>query len=275
VGSSDESKNESEPRDPEFTNPLGLAFLNLFGIPTGWAEDNASFGITGNVGAPGASTFAPRLFTPDMFNRLTDQLDPVPMSEFERMARQGVQGADNAFGSAMGLFQNSLFPAVGRAASGKPTDIQPIIDQQMRMFRNQIMPEISNQFGFLGGGGQNQLTGDFGESLARAGGDIATNLGALRFQAEESAADRMLQALQFGGNIGTGFANLGAQRAAFPAALGSDIFALSQQNFDQQLLQRPGGQLLNFFNNLMGVTQPDPLLLGNISSGSRDAFSIL
>jgi len=26
---------------------------------------------------------------------------------------------------------------------------------------------------------------------------------------------------------------------------------------------------------LMGVTQPDPLLLGNSSSGSRDSFSIL
>lgn len=273
MGSSDESENKSTPRDPEFTNPLGLAFMNLFGVPVSFNPKNQSFGISGDIGQQGSSLFAHRMFGPDDFGLLRDQLGPVQDSPFANLALQNLPGADQAFGSAIDFLNQSVIPGLDRA--GQVTDIAPIQAQQMRLFNQQIVPELANQFGFLGGGGQNLLSSDFGAAVAREGGNIATNLGALQFQAEEAAADRMLQAGQIGAGVATTLGGLGAQRAAFPTALGQDLLALQEQNLDFQLLNRPGGLLLNFLNNLMGVTQPDPLLLGNISRGSRDSFSIL
>jgi len=269
MGSSDTSINESEPRNPEFTNPLSLAFANLFGMGTAFNSDTNTYMLTGAQSTDpsqqtktdwmgnqytvqdgefkqGNAQFANQIFTPDTFNALTDQLNPVTQGG-------GSQNVRSALDSFSGFSQDL-------AKTGFKTDIDPIRQQMLREFQQQTVPDLANQFSTLGGGGQNAPFSDFNQAAIRAGGDMFTNLGALDFQASESAADRRQQGLSFLGQM---------------PGLESDALALQEQNFDFQLLSRPGGQLLNFFNNLMGVTQPDPLLLGNSSSGSRDAFSIL
>ena len=259
AGGSSNQSSQSAPSRPIYTNPLGIAFGNLFGQNYDFNKKRGGFRL-GTPGGDDEAGFANQIFGPDMFDSLGDQLDPVDNSLFADMATQNL-------GITNDLFQNTLLPGAEELAStGFRTDLAPITAQSLRLFNEEIIPGLANQFGMLGGGGQNQLSSDFGAAAAREGAGIATDLGALNVQLSESAADRRTQGLGLAGE-------LGQMSAAFPSALGSDILALNEQNFDFSLLQREGGQLMNLFNNLMGVTQPDPIL-GQVSSGTGSSSNI-
>jgi hypothetical protein len=262
MGSGGESEQDSKsaPSKPLQTNPLGIAFGELFGQNFGFDPSRAGFVLAGDDPADYVDKTANQIFNADSFNVLTDQLDPVANSPFGDLATQNMLSMND-------LFQNELIPgATEMANTGFRTDLDPIIKQQMAQFQNQMVPELANQFGFLGGGGQNRLSSDFGAATANAAGGIATNLGSLQVDADEAAAGRRAEGIGLAGE-------LSQLSAAFPAALGSDILSLNEQNFDQTLLGRPGGQLMNLLNNLMGVTQPDPIL-GQVSAGGGMSSNI-
>lgn len=274
VGSSGQTS-ESRPTKPIFTNPLDLAFSGLFGQRFKYDANKGGFRVQRPDGEqPVGGGFSGQIFSPEMFGSLLDQLQPVDQSIFSQMATENLQGANNLFGSTIDLFQNQLLPSAQNIANtGLPTNLDPIIAQSMNLFNQEIVPELANQFGFLGGGGQNILSGDFGAALAREGGNIATDLGALQVDLDEASAGRQLEGLNLAGQFGQILPELGQLSAAFPAALGSDILALDEQNFDLSLLQTEGGQLMNLLNNLVGITQPDPIL-GQVSSGDGSSTNV-
>ncbi len=281
TGSSSQ-KSDSKPVSPSLTNPLDIAFSNLFGQQFSFGqpgrkmhEGNRAFFLSNDPGDvdPGGA-LAPQIFGPDTFSTLLDQLAPVQNSGFGALANQNLHGANECYGNTSELLQNELSPgAYNVTNNGLPTDLDPIIAQQLNQFRSQMIPELANQFGFLGGGGQNRLSSDFGAAAANAAGGIATNLGALQVDLDEASAERQLSGLQLAGQFGQLLPEIGQLSAAFPAALGSDILSLEEQNFDFNLLQRQGGQFMNLLNNLVGISQPDPIL-GQVSSGGGSSSNV-
>jgi hypothetical protein len=236
------SKNVSIPSSPLITSPLGVAFNNLFGVPVSFKHKNKfnpqgdAFAISGDVGSEGKTNIAPQIFEPEDFLALKDQLDPVPESIFEQLGRSNLLGSQALF--------EDLVPTVRDISStGLRTDIAPIVEREQNRFSQEIIPELANQFGFLGGGGS-VLSSDFGAAAAREASNLGFNLGGIQAELDEAAAGRRLQGVQLQEELAT-------TAASFPVALGRDILSLSEANFDQTLLQRPGGQLLNFFNNLI------------------------
>jgi len=257
-----ESSNKSTPSSPLITSPLGVAFNNIFGVPTSfkekpwWGGQGDAFMISGNVGEEGGTNIAPQIFDENSFASLTDQLDPVPQSIFSQLGELNLLGAQDLFAD--------LVPTVKDISStGLRTDISPIAAREENRFFNEIIPELAGQFAQLGGG-SSVLTSDFGAAAAREGSNLAFNLGGLQSQLDENAADRRLAGVELQQQLGT-------TAASFPVALGKDILALNEANFDQELLFRPGGQFLNFLNNLVGVAERDPVLQGNFTTGSQSS----
>jgi hypothetical protein len=252
------------------------------------------------------------------------------------LAGETLAGAGDTLGAAGANFQQNLIPgAQNLANTGFRTDIDPIRQQMLNEFRNVMVPELANQFGSLGGGGQ-AISSDFGGALAREGSNLYTNLGAIQAQLDEASAGRRVEGLGLGGQFGQGLtqvgaaqtglgqaggelgvnfgqlglaegqigalenqlaqtltgiggaqtdiatarqqagetlgglglgqgqlaagignvgqlqagaadliSNLGQTEAAFPVSLGQQIIDLSEMNFDNELLQRAGGQARN------------------------------
>lgn len=266
---------ESAPTRPVFTDPLSLAFQGLFG--TGdfrFSQRQGGFIMADPGDNRIIDPFASQIFGDQNFASLGDQLNPVGQSPFSQLATQNLFGADQAFSDTIDFFQNTLLPeATNIGQTGLPTDIDSIIAQQMNQFNQQIIPDLANQFAFLGGGGNNILSSDFGAAAANAGGDLSANLGALQFQADESAAERQLQGLQLAGAFGQTIPDLAQIQAALPAAVGSDILSLDEQNFDLSLLQQPGGQFMNLLSNLLNIIQTEPIV-GTASSGGQHSSTL-
>ncbi len=94
---------------------------------------------------------------------------------------------------------------------------QPLMDQ----FQNEILPGIAQRFGALGA----QSSSGYQNALASAGGNLTSQLGALRYGAKQSALDRALQY--------SGARNQGLQNKA--------NMALSAKPFGYETKSRGGG----------------------------------
>lgn len=132
-----------------------------------------------------------------------------------------------------------LFPFLEDfVATGRPTDITPIADAEINRLLTETAPSLAENFaGLLGSSG-------FENALARAGGDVGFNLGAIQAQLDEAATGRALEALGIAPGIFEAPSNL---LAGFAEALGS-----SGQRFrERKESARPGGRILQFLPALL------------------------
>lgn len=254
-GSKSSSKQSSRPSTPIFSTPLGPTFNNLFGVPTRMSKRGGGFVVAGAPGSgKGSFDFANQLFSPESFDMLGDQLAPVQGGD--QFAPAALQGFDQA----LGLFDENIFPALQELTStGFRTSAEPIAQQQLERFQQEVVPGLAEQFSFLGGGGS-VLSSDFGAAAAREGGNILSDIGALQVGLDEAAAGRRQAGLGEAALLGT-------QRAALPLDFGE---AFRQE----ELAGRPGGQLLSFLDQLAGIVERDPIVQANVSTGKSSAFGI-
>jgi hypothetical protein len=274
--SKQQSSQKSEPSEPIFSSPLGPAFNNLFGIPMRYDPKRGGFEVGGqpgtNLSDPNnfewrgrkeasqewdqgtGRDFAPQIFGPETFGVLADQLAPTGGAGMTGYAAQAQQGLDQM----INLFDQSILPGLEElVGTGFRTDATPIAEQMLRQFQQETIPGLAEQYSFLGGGGST-LSSDFGAAASRAGGDIFSNIGGLQTQLDEAASGRRMEGMELA-------SILGSERVAAPLEAAGAIRA-------EELAARPGGQLLSFLEQLMGIER-EPVLQGNYAQGSSSGSS--
>lgn len=108
-------------------------------------------------------------------SRLTSAQEPLQ----QQLLRSAMgQGAGGAFGSAADYYRDLLSPDSQTA--------QMMFDPEMRRFREDILPGISEQFAGMGSG--NLFSSGFRNAGIQAGTDLAERLGAIRAQLRSQGA---------------------------------------------------------------------------------------
>ncbi len=88
------------------------------------------------------------------------------------------QGAGGAFGDAADYYRDLM--------SDNPQDLQAFAAPEMRRFKEQIIPGLSEQFAGMGSGGLS--SSGFRNATINAGTDLSERLGALRAQLRQQGA---------------------------------------------------------------------------------------
>ncbi len=112
--------------------------------------------------------------TPGRFERLSN-LDPSQQGTFQNLN----QTAQGAFGQAGDYYRRLL--------SDDNTDFDAMAAPELRRFKQQIIPDLAEQFAGMGSGGAIGGSG-FQNAAATAGADLSERLGALRAQLRQNAA---------------------------------------------------------------------------------------
>lgn len=187
----------------------GGAAGSSFG-PIGTAVGSVLGGLGGLFGGPRQKTrFEQRPL-------LSKEQRPV-FSQLVNAAQN--QGAGGAFGQTADYYRNLL--------SDNPEDFQAFSAPELRRFREQTIPELSEQFAGMGSGGLS--SSGFRNAAVNAGTDLSERLAAIRADLRQRGAQGLFnigqQALgtQFTGNLarppaqggfsnfGEGLANIGTQ----------------------------------------------------------------
>ncbi len=201
---------------------------------------SALFG-TGSPNGPGQEAIADFLF------------NPIPITPAERASARFF-GADrkskttrgfNApflqlVNEAEGFIRDDIFPGARElATTGRPTDLQPIIDREVHRLRTETAPELAARFG------QDIAGTGFANALNQSGEDLGFNLGALQVGADEAATSRFAD-----------FIGSGAAERIFQLPLNLRSGAAVLQGNQGQLFRersestRPGSRLAGFLPTL-------------------------
>lgn len=159
-------------------------------------------------------------------------------------ARGGSQ-FDILVNEADGLIRDELFP-VGREVleDGLRTDLQPIIDAELRRFNTETIPGVAERFaGSLDSSG-------FQQSTADAASDLGIFLGANQVGLDEAASGRRLNFLQSGAaqNLFTAPLNLRSNAAILKGTQG-ELFRNREES------TRAGGRILGALPTLLSGLQ--------------------
>lgn len=131
---------------------------------------------------------------------LRDEQEPL----YQQLVNAGMQrGAGGAFGTAADYYRDLL--------SNDNADINAFAAPELRRFREQIVPDLSEQFAGMGAGGLS--SSGFRNAQMSAGTDLAERLGAIRANLRQSAA--------------SGLQNIGSQ---------------GLQSYSQNMVTDPGSQ---------------------------------
>jgi len=116
--------------------------------------------------------------TPEKHERVSTLLEnQQPIQEqLSRAAQQ--RGAGGAFGEAADYYRNLL--------SNENPDINAFAAPELRRFREDIIPGLSEQFAGMGAGGLD--SSGFRNAAVGAGTDLAERLGAIRAQLRQAGA---------------------------------------------------------------------------------------
>jgi len=119
--------------------------------------------------------------TPGGFSQQST-LMPQQMQQFQNLqgASQG-RGAGGAFGESADYYRDLL--------SNNPELMQAFMNPEMRQFREQTIPGLSEQFAGMGAGGLS--SSGFRNAAVGAGADLGERLAQIRAQLRDSAAQRL------------------------------------------------------------------------------------
>lgn len=113
--------------------------------------------------------------------------EQMPLYQQLLASSQG-QGAGGAFGNAADYYYGNL--------SNNPQDFQAFAAPEMRQFREQIVPDLAEQFAGMGSGGLS--SSGFRNAAVNAGTDLSERLGAIRAQLRSQAAQGLTGLGQLG-----------------------------------------------------------------------------
>ncbi len=150
---------------------------------------------------------------------------------------RGIQGLGPDFISQL---QGLGAPAQELVDTGFRTDIQPVIDAELRRFSRETIPGVAERFGSaLSGSGFQQAT-------AAAAADLGIELGALQTALDEAAAGRRITGLQLAPGI------FGAPTAA-GLTFGNQFLDVGGRERGLLEAQRPGARLAEGLGFLTGI----------------------
>ena len=208
---------------------------SAFGAPTaGWDQPIGSGGWSNND-----LYFSKRIFGPESFANIADLLD------YENLC---AEGAREMMGGWADYLSGTVRPTLEEGLkTGFRTDMDPIITEAQRIYREETMPQIAQQYA----GQTGAFSSDFLAANTRAGGVMGSQLGALQAQMDEAASNRRAGLLPMAG------------LPAELADLGLGVGGL------YELLATPGGQQATLLQMLAGMQPTAAIPRGNISRGQQ------
>lgn len=196
--------------------------------------------IEGIMGRGGEGAILDWLFQP-----------PVKMTAGEKREYGLFQEGEPMMAEIRGMLEGLRPTAQNLVDTGFRTDIQPIVDAELRRLNTQTAPALAERFsGSLSGSG-------FEQALAKASGDVSTFLGERQAGLDEAAANRRITGLNMAPGIFTNPLNL---QTGFAEALGAagERFRLRKE------ATRPtniGAKLMQALTGLSGIEQGQGFML--------------
>lgn len=128
--------------------------------------------------------------TPEIRENVSS-LRPEQEPLYQQLTNAGMNpGAGGAFGTSADYYRNLL--------SDNPEDMNAFAAPEMRNFRENIIPDLSEQFARMGSGGLS--SSGFRNAAVGAGTDLAERLGAIRANLRQSGAQGLSNIGQMGLN---------------------------------------------------------------------------
>lgn len=203
----------------------------------------------GYTPVPVPGTGAPAPLSPERFGVLGDLLD---------IQNPGAPGAaallpalEGGAAAGLGLLGDTASAYREGVGTGFRTDLSPIIAEETRRLYQDILPQIGQNFIAMNEAGpfSTDLTGQ----VVGAGRDLASQLGALQFQADEAAAARRAGLLPLGTSIASGMNEV-------PFRSAENLLSLGQQLI---LEGTPAGRAATALQLLSGQVPTGAVVRGN------------
>jgi len=186
--------------------------------------------------------------TPDQMHQLSN-LRPEQEGLFEQLVNAGKgAGAGGAFGQSADYYRGLL--------GDDSQDFNAFSAPQMRQFREDILPQLSEQFAGMGSGGLR--SSGFQNAQNQAGVDLAERLGAIRANLRQSGAQGLQNIGQLGLNPTSQYVNQPGTPGfiqSFAPAIGQGIGSAVGGPIGGAI----GGGIGNWFgsSNRTGTTMPN------------------
>jgi hypothetical protein len=182
-GGGSSSRGASDPSNPVMMNPAAGVIANMFGIGTGFEGGGMNYAGPGQ----GYMGFSRPTFGGGDFDDIAKLLDAPNM---------GAEGARGVGGGWADYLSGTVDPTMREGLeTGFRTDMDPIISEAQRVYRDETIPQLKQQFA----GQTGSFSSDFLDSTARAGGAMGSQLGAMQAQMDESASNRRAGLLPMAG----------------------------------------------------------------------------
>lgn len=238
---------EGDPAQAGTINPAFPTIARAFGVGT----DRRSSGLFVPEGSVPAS-----VFTPDALADMAAFLrSPPGATDAGVQARNLLEGepVTGRFGDLFDAGQDRFDTLLGSAVpttselieTGLPTEIDPIVSEAQRSFRDEFLPDLFERLptGTLGSSGIPALA-------SREAGRVASELGQLEFEAGENAAQRRLQGLT---SALPTVSSATTAASLFPMSFASDLLGVDARARQAEDATDPGGRLFNAFTTLSGL----------------------
>lgn len=135
------------------------------------------------------TSFWESLFGRPERNYQQSTITPQQQGLFQQSINAGLnRGAGGAFGESADYYRNLL--------SNQNPDIEAFSAPELRRFREQIVPDLAEQFAGMGSGGLS--SSGFRNAAVSAGADLSERLGAIRAQLRQQGAEGLQNIGQIG-----------------------------------------------------------------------------
>lgn len=178
--------------------------------------------------------FSKRIFGPDSFADVAD------LANYENLGAEGARGVMGGWDDYLSKVSGTLEEGLD---TGFRTNMDPIIAEMQRIYRDETMPQIAQQYA----GQTGSFSTDFLAANSRAGGAMGSQLGALQAQMDEAASNRRASLLPMAG--------MPAELASLGLQTGSQF----------ELMGTPGGQQATLLQMLAGLQPTAAIPRGNTS----------
>lgn len=215
--------------DGEFNYLTTPGFVGKPGV--GWEE-----GLGSGQWSDADQYFSKRIFGPDSFANVAD------LANYENLGAEGARGVMEGWDEYLGKVSGTLEEGI---TTGFRTDMDPITAEMQRIYREETMPQIAQQYA----GQTGSFSTDFLAANSRAGGAMGSQLGALQAQMDEAASNRRASLLPMAG--------MPAELASLGLNTGSQF----------ELMATPGGQQATLLQMLAGLQPTAAIPRGNTSRG--------
>jgi hypothetical protein len=225
--------------DPEY----GI-LANAFGIDV---APSAKYGfITKGALDPGeGGQFGPQIFTPGTVEDISEYIKtPLGIGDVGQWGREQFTPEMLAavFSQHQEVGGNLLSSLNEGLSTGWEVDVQPLIDQALGEYYNEYVPQTAETFS----GSTGVSSSAFGQALTTGAQELATNIGAYKYNAQEAAAARQAAITPMAGDIS---ANYLAGNLAF----GSDVAAYDRYLAELERSSTPGATQYDAFMKMAGL----------------------